>query len=53
MGLQENVEKRVDEDFKTCGALKVMFHVRKVRFGVKKNLNERVMVPTVMCEAET
>ena len=44
---------RVGEDLKTCDTMKSMFNIDSVSLGVKRELYERVVVPTVTYGAET
>ena len=46
-GPHEDVKMTVGEGLKTFGALNMMFTVRSVSFGAKRQLYERVVVPTV------
>ena len=43
----------VHEGLKIFGAMKMMFNIRSAGSGVKRNLYERVVVPTLMYAAET
>ena len=41
------MEKCVSEGLRTLGAMKMMFKVGSMSLGVKRELNEGVVVPTV------
>ena len=44
---------RVGEGLKTFGALKMLFNVKSVSFGMTRDMFEGVLVPTVTHEAES
>ena len=52
-GAQQDMEKRVGEGVSTFGAVKMMFNVRSVSLGVKREVHGRVVVPTVTYGTET
>ena len=52
-GVKEDVSMRIGEGMKTFGAMKSMWSCRSVSLNVKKELYERIVVPTVMYGSET
>ena len=52
-GVKEDVSMRVSEGMKTFGAMKRMWKGRSVTVGVKRDLYERIVVPTVMYGSES
>ena len=52
-GVKEDVSMRIGEGRKTFGAMKSMWSCRSVSLNVKKELYERIVVPTVMYGSET
>ena len=51
-GPQDDMKKRKGWGLKNFDALKIMFNVRSVSFGAKREFYERVAVPTVTFGAE-
>ena len=51
-GVKEDVSMRVGEGMKTFGAMKRLWNVRSVNVRAKRELYERVVVPTVMYGSE-
>ena len=49
LSLQEDVKRRVDEGLQNFDAMKKVYSIRSVCLRVKRELNLRVVVPTVMC----
>ena len=52
-GVKEDVSMRVGEGMKTFGAMKRMWSGRSVTVSVKRELYERIVVPTVMYGSES
>ena len=52
-GVKEDVSMRVGEGMKTFGAMKNMWKSRSLNVEVKRELYERIVVPTVMYGSET
>ena len=52
-GVTEDVNMRVGEGLRTFGAMKKMWNSRSVSMNVKRELYERIVVPTVMYGSET
>ena len=52
-GVKEDVSMRVREGMKTFGAMKRVWSERSVSMRVKRELYERIVVPTVMYGSET
>lgn len=50
---QEDERKRVGDGLRALGAMKMMFNVESVSFGMKRALYEILIVPTVIYGAET
>ena len=52
-GVKEDVSMRVGEGMRTFGAMKRMWNGRSVSLRVKRELYERIVVPTVMYGSES
>ena len=52
-GVKEDVSMRVGEGMKTFGAMKRVWSARSVTLNVKRELYERIVVPTVMYGSES
>ena len=52
-GVKEDVSMRVAEGMRTFGAMKRVWRGRSVTVGVKRELYERIVVPTVMYGSES